>query len=551
MATYGIDLGTTYSCIATLDENGNPRIIPNLTDGTDTLASAVFFDSEDNTIVGTAAKDMVETDGDRVVQFVKREIGKPNAKKYEFFGKEYNPVDISALILKRVKQYADEQGEDVRDVVITCPAYFGFEEVEATKKAGELAGLNVLQIIHEPTAAALSYCARQFSDEKTILVYDLGGGTFDVTIMKMSLVTNAEGKEVQKINVISSGGNDLLGGKDWDDRLFDFILNAFCDETGNVPDNVDAETRQAIRSKVEITKKKLTNVESTKVKISAEGQVTNITVNRSDFEEITKDLVAQTMTYVEETLNRAGNIDIDMVLLVGGSSYMPMIRNAVESRFPGKVKLHDPDRAVAAGAAIYAGMLVEEGSEESAGPDGNGYGEGEPGSDGQKKVGKRGLPGTGNGPIFFVDKTSRSFGPGVLINGIYMIDNIVKISTDMPVVVEKTYSTVANNQTGVLFCVFENMSTEDTVVPCQDSEGNPHPSNPSDCVKYLGELELPLPPNTPAHAPVDTTFQVDASGIYVKVVNPNTGEYKETTITYVNTIDTSNSPVKNVSVTGE
>ena len=546
MATYGIDLGTTYSCIATLDENGNPRIIQNLADGTDTLASAVFFDSEDNTIVGSAAKDMVETDGDRVVQFVKRQIGKPNARTYEFFGKTYNPVDISALILKRIKQYADEQGEDVHDVVITCPAYFGYEEKDATKKAGELAGLNVLTLINEPTAAALSYCARQFSDEKTILVYDLGGGTFDVTIMKMSLVTNSEGKDVQKIKVISSGGNDLLGGKDWDDKLFNFILNAFCEENGLTPDDIDAETRQSIRSKVEITKKKLSNVESTKVKISKDGQVTNITVSRSDFEAITADLVAQTMTYVEETLNKAGNVDIDLVLLVGGSSYMPMIRNAVENRFPGKVKLHDPDRAVAAGAAIYASMLVEEDSEPK-GPEPGPYTEG-PGPDPGEPKGS--VPGT-DSPITLVDITSRSFGPGVLMNNVYMIDNIIKINTEMPAIVEKTYYTVNANQSGVLFCVFENMSKEEAVVPSRDSEGNEQKSNPSDCVKYLGELELPLPPNTPAGAPIDTTFQVDAGGIYVKVTNPQTGESKDATITYVNTVDTSNSPVKTMTVSAE
>ena len=161
MSTFGIDLGTTYSCIATLDRNGNPEVVRNQADSSDTLASAVFFESADNVVIGNSAKDMVETDGERVVQFVKREIGKQDARTYEFDGKTYTPIEISALILGRLKQMVEEQGFTVDDVVITCPAYFGLEERNATKKAGELAGMNVLNLINEPTAAALSYCTRQ------------------------------------------------------------------------------------------------------------------------------------------------------------------------------------------------------------------------------------------------------------------------------------------------------------------------------------------------------------------------------------------------------
>ena len=223
---------------------------------------------------------MVETDGERVVQFVKREIGKPNAQTYEFDGKTYTPVEISALILGRLKQMVEEQGGTVEDVVITCPAYFGLEERNATKEAGKLAGMNVLNLINEPTAAALSYCARQFQEERTILVYDLGGGTFDVTIVKMSLVTNAEGNEVQKVAVVATGGNDLLGGKDWDDKLFDFIMQACCDDNALTPDEINAETRQMIRSRVETTKKKLSNAETAKVKVNVNGAMTNIPVTR-------------------------------------------------------------------------------------------------------------------------------------------------------------------------------------------------------------------------------------------------------------------------------
>ncbi|MBQ8133848.1 MAG: Hsp70 family protein, partial [Clostridia bacterium] len=174
----------------------------------------------------------------------------PDAKTYTFFDKTYTPTDISSLILKRIKQMAEEQGYSVEDVVITCPAYFGFEELEETRKAGMLAGMNVLSVIAEPTAAALSYCARQFQEERTIMVYDLGGGTFDVTILKMSMDTNAEGQEVQKVKVITTGGDDLLGGKDWDDRLVEYVTNACCTENGISVEELDHETHQLIRSRL-------------------------------------------------------------------------------------------------------------------------------------------------------------------------------------------------------------------------------------------------------------------------------------------------------------
>ena len=357
MSIYGVDFGNSKACIATFDSNGNPIVIPNLADASDELAAVVYFENEDNVIVGSFAKDMVETDGERVVQFVKREIGKPNAHTYEFDGKTYTPVEISALILGRLKQMVEEQGGSVDDVVITCPAYFGLEERNATKKAGELAGMNVLGLIDEPSAAALSYCARQFRNGCTVLVYDLGGVTFDVTIVKMSLVIDADGNEVQKLNIIATGGNDELGGKDWDDKLFDHILQACCDENGLTTDEIDVETRQLIRSRVETTKKKLSNVVRAKVRINVDDDLTSINISREEFESLTSDKVAQTMACVEDTLQRAGNIEIDAVLLVGGSARMPMIRNAVEARFPGKVQIEDPEHAAAIGAAICGHML--------------------------------------------------------------------------------------------------------------------------------------------------------------------------------------------------
>ncbi len=549
MSTYGIDLGTTYSCIATLDRNGNPEVIRNNADGGDTLASAVFFENEDNVIIGASAKEMVETDGDRVVQFVKREIGKPNGKTYQFDGKTYTPVEISALILKRLKQMVEEQGGSVDDVVITVPAYFGLEERNATKQAGALAGMNVLNLINEPTAAALSYCARQFQEEKTILVYDLGGGTFDVTIVKMSMVMNAEGNEVQRITVVATGGNDLLGGKDWDDKLFDFILQGCCDENGLNRDEIDLETRQTIRSKVEPTKKKLSNAESAKVKVTVNGAMTTVTITREEFENLTSDKVAQTMNYVEETLKEAGNVNIDMVLLVGGSTYMPMIRNAVEARFGDKVQIHEPDRAVAMGAAIYATMLVDELNQSqdsgTASDDGTG------GND--KTV--TGGAGAGSGLLrggIIDDQTPRSFGPGVLDEtGAYIVDNIIKMGDSMPATCVKTYYTAADNMQKIVLRAFENMSKADSVVPCVDNHGQEQICDPADAVKLLGVLEMMLPPNTRKGSPIEVTFQLDASGLYVKALNLSTGEVVETTLRMQSDVNMETSAVNTLGISGE
>ena len=512
----------------------------------------MFFESADNVVIGNSAKDMVETDGERVVQFVKREIGKPNAHTYEFDGKTYTPVEISALILGRLKQMVEEQGGSVDDVVITCPAYFGLEERNATKKAGELAGMNVLNLINEPTAAALSYCARQFQEERTILVYDLGGGTFDVTIVKMSLVMNADGNEVQKVTVITTGGNDELGGKDWDDKLFDHILQACCDENGLTPDEIDVETRQLIRSRVETTKKKLSNAETAKVKINVNGAMTTINISREEFENLTSDKVAQTMTYVEDTLQKAGNIEIDTVLLVGGSTFMPMIRNAVEARFPGKVQIEDPDRAVAKGAAICASMLVEEAEGSAPAPVGGGN-DSEVGNTTETTGPQASHAGSGLSTSFVVeDQTPRSFGPGVLNEaGDYIIDNIIKMGEIMPATAVKTYYTAADNMVKIVLRAFENMSQDDSLTPCVNNMGEPQQTDPAHNVKLLGELEMLLPPNTKKGSPIEVTFQVDAVGVYVKAVNLSTGEIVETTLRMESDVDAATSAVNQMSISAE
>ena len=542
MNTYGIDLGTTYSCIARLDSNGNPEVIRNNEDDSNTVASVVFFENETNVVVGQAAKENVETDGERVVQFVKREIGKLPVRTYEFDGKTYTPVEISALILTRLKNLVEAQGGKIEDAVITVPAYFGLEERAATKQAGELAGLNVLSLINEPTAAALSYCARQFQEDRTILVYDLGGGTFDVTIIKMSMAQNDSGRDVQKITVLATGGDDKLGGKDWDEKLFNHILHACCDDNGLMPEEISAETRQDIFSKVEEAKRKLSKKQSAKLRIDVNGSRTEIVIKRSDFEQMTSDLVAKTMNFVDATLEQVPDAAIDTVLLVGGSTYMPMIINAVESKFPGKVQQHDPDQAVAKGAAIYASMLVEEVDNPSA--------------QGTETSGEETPHAEQLTSKFTVeDQTPRSFGPGVVdMNGgkqTYVLENFIKIGEKMPAVFTKTYYPLEYNQELVRLRAFENRSTDDTLIPCVDEDGNPQATDPAHNVKLLGELVVNLPPNTSRDTPIKVTFKVDASGVHVEAVNTKTNEVFETFLRTESEIDVERSAVHQLRISSD
>ena len=548
MSTYGIDLGTTYSCIARLDSNGNPEVIRNNEDDSNTVASVVFFENENNVVVGQAAKENIETDGDRVVQFVKREIGKRDTRTYEFDGKTYTPVEISALILTRLKNLVESQGGTIEDVVITVPAYFGLEERSATRQAGELAGLNVLSLINEPTAAALSYCARQFQEDRTILVYDLGGGTFDVTVVKMSMSQNENGKDVQKITVLATGGDDRLGGKDWDDKLFEHILRVCCDESGLTPEEIDAETRQDIRSKVEEAKRKLSKKQSAKVRIDVNGSRTEVVVTRADFENMTSDKVAQTMNFVDSTLQKVPDAVIDTVLLVGGSTYMPMIKEAVEAKFPGKVQQHDPDQAVAKGAAIYASMLVvEEGTASDSTT-------GEKSSD-ETPSGQVSQAEQLTAKFSVEDQTPRSFGPGVMdVKGAkhqYVLENFIKIGEKMPAVFTKTYYPMEDNQERVRLRAFENMSMEDTLIPCVDEDGNPQATDPAHNVKLLGELVVNLPEGTTRDTPIKVTFKVDASGVHVEAVNTKTGEVFETFLRTESDIDVEKSAVHQLRISSD
>jgi molecular chaperone DnaK len=344
---YGIDLGTTYSCIAYVDEHGKPVVLAN-SEGDLTTPSVVYFEKAENIVVGQTAKEVVAIVPDQCVTTVKRAMGDPHWER-TFFGQAYKPQDISSFILRKVVGDAAQlTGDEIQDVVITCPAYFGFNEREATRQAGLLAGLNVLYVIPEPTAAALAYGIEQEQDQ-VILVYDLGGGTFDVTLIEI------KGRE---ITVICTGGDHQLGGKDWDDAVVSYFTQRVEEETGTPADSLleDQETYQELLNAAERCKKSLSSRESVIEAVRFEGERVRVELTREKFDEITAAYLERTLSLTEQEIAKArekGYSQIDKLLLVGGSTYMPQVIAGVKERFPYEVQQFDPNQAVAKGAAIF------------------------------------------------------------------------------------------------------------------------------------------------------------------------------------------------------
>ncbi len=547
---YGIDLGTTYSVISTLDDNGMPKVIPNQNDGSDLLASAVYFPEGGSPVVGEVAKSQKDVEPERVVEFVKRFIGKSDAPSYEYDGVTYDPISISALILKQIKKYADEQGENVENVVITCPAYFGNEEKAATRQAGELAGFNVLNIVHEPTAAALNYCSREYNESRKIMVYDLGGGTFDVTLI--DFVVDENGKTL--VDVIRTGGDDRLGGVDWDDRMYEYMREKYAEENGIDKDDMDSGLIATIKAQVEQAKRNLSSLEKKNYTINHDGDHVRIELLRSEFEERTQDLVQRTMSFVDQLLSDAKITadDVDLALLVGGSTFMPMIRNAVENRFPGKTRVEQPNLAVAKGAAISAALEFNERihqiEEKASG--------GEEITEEDKKIIGEELANSGTGdlrekvlgaaitlPTVFQrfevsDKLTRSLGPTCILDppsvtrdGL-VIDNLLFIGDKFPAEAQGDYTTRYENQSEVYIQVYENKSEDRVntfVVPPEDAERKPQDADLMQivtnlAVKKIGELTLKLPPNTRKGAPIRVVFKADARGLDASAINVETGD---------------------------
>ena len=460
----GIDLGTTYSAIAVVNEHGRAEIIPNR-EGERITPSVILFDGP-SPLVGSIAKRSAAASPDDVIQFVKRQIGNP-AFAFPTAHGDISPEEASAVILKRLVEDASTMlGETISDAVVTVPAYFNDAQRKATMDAGMIAGINVVRIINEPTAAALAYGVGKAGEPQTVLVYDLGGGTFDVTIMRLG---NG------KIEVLATTGDRNLGGFDWDNETMNYLNEEF-QRQGGADLLEDASLALDLREKAEIAKKTLSSRDKTNVFLSAKGKNATVQFTLETFQQITAPLLSRTQDIMEVVLDDADLkwADLDKILLVGGSTRMRAVHELIEG-ITGKkpsLELH-PDEVVAIGAALQGALLEA------------------------KRVG--GLRSTTDADSFAIieieDVTSHSMGV-VALNQYREERNsvILKKNTKIPSKVSEVYSTVVDNQTEL-----------QVQITLGDGEN-------LDSIEILGESTMPIPPY-PAGALVEVRFQYDVNGV--------------------------------------
>ncbi|MBV7412364.1 Hsp70 family protein [Dermabacteraceae bacterium TAE3-ERU27] len=483
----GIDLGTTNCAVAVIKESGKPEIIKNQ-EGDPTTPSVVLFqdfgEGVDEPLVGTLAKRQAALYPDDIVQYVKRRMGDPDWRFDSTAGNEYTAEEVSAIILKRLKQDAEMAlGEEVTDAVITVPAYFDDARRTATKQAGKIAGLNVLRVLNEPTAAALSYGVNS-EVSGTVLVYDLGGGTFDVTLLKIN---------DSNFEVIATDGDRNLGGFDFDNELMTFVAEQL--EAQGAKDVLDDTAVVAdLREKAEIAKKSLTTMASTKVQTSVNGKPYKVTVTREDFEKCTASLLERTKELVESVLaeSKTSWSGVDHVLLVGGSTRMPMVKAMVEDLSGKGVELDvNPDEAVAQGAAVQGAL--------SGGP--------ETASSGNFLVGDGG--GVLNGKTFTIaDVTSQSL-------GVILVDS--DSNRDTNVVVIERNSKIPGSHSVPAFTLFDRQ----TGINVKVTEGE---DTDPEFVTIIGESTLSIPPY-PKGAPIEITYSYDIDQtIVVEVFDHTAGK---------------------------
>ena len=469
----GIDLGTTNSCVAVL-ENGEPQIIAN-SEGMRTTPSVVAFTKGGERIVGEPAKRQAVTNADNTVISIKTHMG--TDYKVNIEGKDYTPQEISAIILQKLKADAESYlGQPVKEAVITVPAYFTDAQRQATKDAGRIAGLDVKRIINEPTAAALAYGMDKLDQDKKILVFDLGGGTFDVSILEIGDGT---------FEVLATAGNNRLGGDDFDKVIIDYLADEFKKAEG-VDLREDNMALQRLKEAAEKAKKELSSTMSSNINLpfitaTASGpKHMNIDLSRAKFDELTHHLVEKTMEPTKRALADAGLSvsEIDDVLLVGGSTRIPAVQEAVK-KFIGKEphKGINPDECVAAGAAIQAGVLTGEVND-----------------------------------LLLLDVTPLSLGIETMGN---VMTKIIERNTTIPTKKSQVFSTAADNQTAVDIHVLQgerSMAYDNTT---------------------LGRFQLSEIPPAPRGIPqIEVTFDIDANGIvHVTAKDLGTGKEQKVTIT--------------------
>jgi molecular chaperone DnaK len=487
---YGIDLGTTYSCIAYVDESGRANVIKNM-EGTNTTPSVVNFASSKQVAVGQTAKDTSVIDPKNTVSLVKAKMGKIDfAIKYN--GEDKSPEEVSAYILRKLAEdAAKEIDAEVKDVVITCPAYFGTAERTATKNAGRIAGLNVLEVISEPVAAAIYYGCTREHKEKTFLVYDLGGGTFDVTIMNISS---------EKIEVICADGDHDLGGKDWDAATMRYLADEFASQKSYDGD-FDEYAQQDLRLKAERAKQQLSAKEKTPVIVEVAGERARIDFSREKFDEITSVFLKSTIDKTDYAISVAEKrgFKVDEILLVGGSTKMPQVTRILEEKYKIKPKILEPDESVAKGAAIHAvNVYINNQQNSFKWEDDKKDTIGEPLSVDPNMISIGGKKRT------IVVATTKSFAVEVIYKETreQKCCNMIIKNNPMPdgvITVSKKFGTIDENQQNVEIVVYESDFMDEYFDVDEDY--------------VIGTATLELPGNLPADSPIEITFSLNNEGI--------------------------------------